>query len=141
MTRALEQLYDESRRGGLGRSSPRVARWLGDIRTYFPSSVVQVMQHDAMERLGLRQLLLEPELLEAVEPDIDLATTLIGLGGIIPEHSRATARAVVRKVTDELEARLPRRLAPRSSARSTVRPARTGRAMARSTGTVRSRPT
>ena len=85
---ALEQLYDESRRGGLGRSSPRVARWLGDIRTYFPSSVVQVMQRDAMERLGLRQLLLEPELLEAVEPDIDLATTLIGLGGIIPEHSR-----------------------------------------------------
>jgi len=94
------------RSGGLGRSAPRVARWLGDIRTYFPSSVVQVMQRDAMERLGLRQLLLEPELLEAVEPDIDLATTLIGLGGIIPEHSRATARAVVRKVTDELEARL-----------------------------------
>jgi Mg-chelatase subunit ChlD len=103
---ALEQLYDNERRGGLGRSSPRVARWLGDIRTYFPSSVVQVMQRDAMERLGLRQLLLEPELLEAVEPDIDLVTTLVGLGSIIPEASRATARAVVRKVTDELESRL-----------------------------------
>jgi Mg-chelatase subunit ChlD len=102
---ALEALYDE-RRGGLGRSSPRVARWLGDIRTFFPSSVVQVMQRDAMDRLGLRQLLLEPELLESVEPDIDLATTLVGLGRIIPEHSKATARAVVRKVTDDLEARL-----------------------------------
>ena len=54
------------------RRAPRVARWLGDIRTYFPSSVVQVMQPDAMERLGLHQLLLEPELLEAVEPDIGI---------------------------------------------------------------------
>ncbi len=31
-------------RGGLGASAPGVARWLGDIRTYFPASVVQVMQ-------------------------------------------------------------------------------------------------
>ncbi|HMC80691.1 MAG TPA: hypothetical protein VKO35_09090, partial [Acidimicrobiia bacterium] len=46
--------------GGLGRSSPRVARWLGDIRSYFPASVVSVLQRDAMERLGLAQLLLEP---------------------------------------------------------------------------------
>ena len=44
----------EPRTGGLGGSAPRVARWLGDIRTYFPTSVVQVMQRDAIDRLGLR---------------------------------------------------------------------------------------
>src|SRR4051794_906679 len=66
--KALSELYDGNRRGGLGRSAPRVARWLGDIRTYFPSSVVQVMQADAMERLGLHQLLLEPQLVGAGEP-------------------------------------------------------------------------
>lgn len=102
----LTELYDGNRRGGLGRSAPRVARWLGDIRGYFPSSVVQVMQADAMDRLGLTELLLEPELLEAVQPDISMVTTLIGLGRVIPERSRATARAVVRAVTDELEQRL-----------------------------------
>lgn len=32
-----------ARTGGLGRSAPRVARWLGDIRRYFPSPVVQVL--------------------------------------------------------------------------------------------------
>jgi hypothetical protein len=58
---ALTRLYDPPRKAGLGGSSPAVARWLGDIRRYFPSSVVRVMQGDAMERLGLRQLLLEPE--------------------------------------------------------------------------------
>jgi len=104
--KALSELYDGSRRAGMGRSAPRVARWLGDIRTYFPSSVVQVMQADAMERLGLHQLLLEPELMEAVQPDIGMVSTLVGLNRAIPERSRATARAVVRTVTDELEERL-----------------------------------
>ena len=103
---ALRELYDGERRSGLGASAPRVARWLGDIRGYFPSSVVQVMQHDAMDRLGLTQLLLEPELMEAVQPDINLVSTLVGLGRVIPERSRATARAVVRVVTDALEERL-----------------------------------
>ena len=106
---ALEALYgdgDGDRRGGLGSSSPRVARWLGDIRTYFPSTVVQVMQRDAMDRLGLRELLLEPEMLDAVQPDVHLVTTLLSLNRAIPDHSRETARAVVRQVTDELERRL-----------------------------------
>ena len=84
---ALRELYDSERRGGLGASAPRVARWLGDIRRHFPSSVVQVMQADALDRLGLTQLPLEPELLDAVQPDINLVTTLVGLGRVIPEHS------------------------------------------------------
>ena len=103
---ALDALYDGDRKAGLCGSAPRVSRWLGDIRTYFPSSGVQVMQGDAMERLGLRQMLLEPEMMRAVQPDVGLVSTLIGLGRVIPEHSRETARAVVRQVTDELEDRL-----------------------------------
>src|SRR5215469_1121692 len=96
----------EDRSGGLGSSAPTVARWLGDIRTYFPTSVVRVMQKDAMTRLGLNQMLLEPELLEAVEPDVHLAATLITLGHVMPNKARHTARMVVRKVVDDLERRL-----------------------------------
>lgn len=105
---ALEALYGDGagRQGGLGRSSPRVARWLGDIRTFFPSSVVQVMQRDAMTRLGLAELLLEPEMIDAVQPDLDLATTLVGLGSAIPERSREAARVLVRRITDDLRERL-----------------------------------
>jgi hypothetical protein len=76
---ALDALYsDEERRGGLGASSPKVSRWLGDVRTYFPASVVKVMQKDAMDRLGLRELLMEKEMLESVEPDINLVSTIVG---------------------------------------------------------------
>ena len=95
--------------GGLGASAPRVARWLGDIRTYFPATVVQVMQQDAIERLGLTRLLLEPEMLDAVEPDVHLVGTLLSLSRVMPEQARETARAVVRAVSRDLERRLAQR--------------------------------
>ena len=103
---ALERLYDAERRAGLGGSAPSVARWLGDIRTYFPSTVVSVMQHDALERLNLRRMLLEPELLSTVEPDLELATELIALGHVMPSETRDTARTVVRAVVEDIERRL-----------------------------------
>ncbi|MGW4030126.1 VWA domain-containing protein [Streptomyces sp. NPDC004838] len=99
----------KNRSAGLGASAPSVARWLGDIRTYFPSSVVQVMQRDAIDRLGLSTLLLEPEMLEAVEADVHLVGTLLSLNKAMPETTKETARAVVRKVVDDLEKRLATR--------------------------------
>src|SRR5580700_5890343 len=94
------------RTAGLGGSAPSVHRWLGDIRTYFPTPVVQVLQRDALQRLGLRQMLLEPELLATIEPDINLAGTLLALHKAMPEKTRATARIVVGQVVAEIEQRL-----------------------------------
>ncbi|MFZ3568635.1 VWA domain-containing protein [Streptomyces sp. BH097] len=98
-----------SRSAGLGASAPAVARWLGDIRTYFPSSVVQVMQRDAIDRLGLSAMLLEPEMLEAVDADVHLVGTLLSLNKAMPETTKETARAVVRKVVEDLEKKLATR--------------------------------
>ena len=115
MDRALGALYNtgddaEDRRGGLGASAPSVTRWLGDIRNYFPNRVVRVMQTDAIERLGVRSLLTEPEVLETLEPDVHLVATLAQLSSVIPERSRATARAVVAKVARQVEERIADRL-------------------------------
>jgi Mg-chelatase subunit ChlD len=118
---ALGALYDSDDRAGgdgqaaaqrqvgLGASAPSVARWLGDIRAFFPVSAVQVMQRDAIERLGLTRLLLEPEMLDAVEPDVHLVGTLLSLSRVIPEQARESAREVVRTVTRDLERRLAQR--------------------------------
>ncbi len=109
LSAALSALYGSSAtkgRGGLGASSPRVARWLGDIREFFPTSVVQIIQKDAFERLNLKSLMLEPEFLATLEADIHLVADLISLRGVIPEKTRETARMVVRKVVNELLARL-----------------------------------
>jgi Mg-chelatase subunit ChlD len=112
---ALAALYDAEpeqagrRTSGLGASAPRVARWLGDIRQYFPSSVVQVMQRDAVDRLGLTEMLMEPELLGAVEPDVHLVGALLSLNEVMPEATKQTARDVVRRVVADLESRLAER--------------------------------
>lgn len=116
MDRALGALYDRGmspedkernrKNVGMGSSMPNVARWLGDIRTYFPSSIVRVMQQDAMERLNLKQLLLEPEMLQVVEPDVHLVATLLSLNSVMPNKTRDTARLVVRRVVEELQQKL-----------------------------------
>jgi Mg-chelatase subunit ChlD len=106
MDKVLEALYDSDRSAGLGSSCPNVNRWLGDIRTYFPKSVVQVMQKDALERLNLNQMLLEPETLEAIDADDHLIGTLLSLKNVIPKKTKETARNVVRKVVHEIERKL-----------------------------------
>jgi Mg-chelatase subunit ChlD len=110
MDRALSALYDPTgadglqsgQRGGRGASQPSVARWLGDIRKYFPSSVVQVLQKDALQRLNMRDMLLQKEMLESVQPDVHLVANLIALAQVIPAKTKDTARMVVRTVVDEL---------------------------------------
>lgn len=99
---SLEAVYDSDRRGGLGSSAPKVSRWLGDIREFFPQTVVQVIQRDAIKRLNLTSLLTEKEMLETVVPDVHLVATLMSLSRVIPEKNKEMARQVVRKVVDEL---------------------------------------
>ncbi|HEY9132899.1 MAG TPA: VWA domain-containing protein [Dyella sp.] len=112
MDAALSVLYEPDgpgglkRRGGRGGSAPNIARWLGDIRKYFPSSVVQVMQRDALQRLDLKQMLLEKEMLEGVQPDVHMVANLIALSSVIPAGTKETARMVVRQVVDGLMRKL-----------------------------------
>ena len=114
---ALTALYGEGdaeekkRRAGLGRSMPNVARWMGDIRKYFPAPVVQVVQKDAFQRLGLQQMLLEPEFLTAVQADVNVVASLMSLRNVMPEKIKATARQVIAKVVAELMERLERKTA------------------------------
>jgi hypothetical protein len=136
LSSALTMLYGEGEgpggaggskgRGGMGRSAPSVARWLGDIRQFFPTPVVQVVQRDAMERLGLQQMLLEPELLGAVEADVNLVATLISLRNVMPAKTKAIAREVIAKVVAALMERLEQKTA--EAVRGSVdRRRRTGR--------------
>ena len=109
MDKALAALYDDDaseRRGGLGASAPKVSTWLGDIREYFPQSVVQIMQKDAIERLSLTSLLTEKEMLANVTPDVHLVATLMSLSRVIPEKNKALARQIVQRVVDELMKKL-----------------------------------
>jgi len=114
LSSALTMLYggDEGeddgkkRHVGKGYSRPQVSKWMGDIREFFPSPVVQVVQKDAFERLGLKQMLMEPEFLEAMEANVDLVATLISLRNVMPDKIKDSARDVIAKVVAELVERL-----------------------------------
>lgn len=97
----------KSKRGGSEGSNPGIARWLGDIRKYFPTSVVEVMQNDAMKHPELqRKMIFEPEILAKAEPDVNLVATLMQLGKLIPAKTKDTARRVIQKVVDDLMRKL-----------------------------------
>lgn len=119
MDEALAAIYDETagdgdtgsaRSAGSGKSSPRLAKWLGDIRTYFQEDVVAVIQQDAIERKGMKQLLFEPEMLKNVQPNVQLVGTLLSLRGQIPERTKETARQVVRAVVDQIKRLLEQKI-------------------------------
>lgn len=108
MDNALAAIYGSdgesfSERGaGKGPSSPHIAKWLGDLRSLFDGEIVAVVQNDAVERKGLKQLLLEPELLDNLEPDLNLASTLLMLKDQIPKKSKDSARKFIRKIVEEI---------------------------------------
>ncbi|MBQ1412155.1 MAG: VWA domain-containing protein [Clostridia bacterium] len=108
MDQALAAIYGGegesiSQRGaGRGASSPHIARWLGDLRRLFDSETVAVVQNDAIERKGLKQLLLEPELLDNLEPDLQMASTLLMLKDQIPKKSKENARRFIRRIVEDI---------------------------------------
>ncbi len=124
MDEALAAIYDETggsgdgghaqssggraaaRGAGSGASAPVLSRWLGDVRTFFPDDVVSIIQQDAMERKGWKELLFEPEVLARVKPDIAMVGTLMALKGKIPERTKETARLLIQAVVDDLKQRM-----------------------------------
>jgi Mg-chelatase subunit ChlD len=113
---ALSALYDGpssaagrssgGQRGGLGASAPAVIRWLDEVRDLFGPSHVQLLQRDAVDRLGLTRLLVEPELMASLVPDVELVGILMTLASALPERAKAAARQVIAKVVEDLDARL-----------------------------------
>jgi Mg-chelatase subunit ChlD len=104
---ALELVYGEKKgHGGTEASMPNIPRWLDDVRRYFPTDVVAMVQKDAIERQGLRQLLFEEETLPKLEKNVDLVATIIALKDMIPDKVKDTARQVVREVADQIREKL-----------------------------------
>lgn len=111
MDQALAAIYNNTESGGFGSggagagngpSNPRISKWLGDVRSLFDKELVTVIQGDAMTRCGLKQLIFEPELLENLEPDVNLASTILLLKDQIPKRSKESVRLFIRKIVEEI---------------------------------------
>ena len=112
MDTALDAIYNKDMKfgfgggAGKGASSPQISRWLGDVRTLFDKDIVKIIQSDAMERCGLKQLIFEPELLENIEPDMHMASMILTLKDQIPKQSKENAREFIKKIVEQINALL-----------------------------------
>ena len=110
MDQALAAIYDNTSSGGgfgargagKGPSAPVVSKWLGDVRSLFDKELVSIIQADAMERCGLKQLMFEPELLEKLEPDLNLAPMMLTLKEQIPKRSKEQVRSFIERIVEEI---------------------------------------
>lgn len=107
LDRALSFVYDGNERfGGTGDSAPYVPQWLEQMRTLFNQSTLAMVQRDAFERTGLAELLLQPEIVPRLQPDVRLAATILSFKEQIPDEVKQTARDLIRQVVDELRRKL-----------------------------------
>lgn len=113
MDQALAAIYNRREAGGFGKdtggrgagngpSNPQITKWLGDVRSLFDKELVTVIQGDAMTRCGLKQLIFEPELLDNLEPDVNLASTILMLKDQIPKRSKDSVRVFIQKIVEEI---------------------------------------
>jgi hypothetical protein len=108
---ALSFVYEEGEKSAsLDGSAPYVpkqlAEWLQNIRKFFPTETVSLIQKDAIEKKNLKSLLFEPETMPLLEKNIDLVTTLLQYQQFIPDRSKDIARELVREIVEKLKKKL-----------------------------------
>lgn len=110
MDQALSQIYgwdmENGSAGGGKMASPVLTKWLGDLRTLFSPMQIRVIQNDAIERMGMKELLFEPEMLSELAPDVSMASLLLMMKDQIPKKAKEQAREYIRKIIEEINKRL-----------------------------------
>lgn len=106
---SLDLLFDPDKQGQLRDSLPRLHRWLGDLRELFPPNTLHYLQREAFDRLGIADLLLQPEIMRQLEPDLHLAGVLLQSFKMLDETRRQAALRIIHEISRQLleKLRLP----------------------------------
>ncbi|KFA91713.1 hypothetical protein Q664_20175 [Archangium violaceum Cb vi76] len=102
---ALDFLFDE-RGGGSSGSNLTVPRWIDSVNELFPRQAKEVLERELVQRKGIHKLLEQPELLERIEPNVELVKTLLTHKDLLTPKTRVLARKVIDKVVNELKKKL-----------------------------------
>lgn len=109
----LQQLYQHGMKergfklsGGLEQSPLNIVNWLDNAEQLFPKSVNDILQHHALERFGLDQLLQQPRVLANIEPNIALLKQLMRINAHQDPQLRADIERIIATVSHELLQRL-----------------------------------
>src|SRR4051794_8955034 len=94
------------RSAGLGPSQLTVPDWVDAVNELFPHQAKEVMQRELVRRRGLAEILEKPELLEKIEPNLELVKTLLTHRELLNPKTRVLARKVIDRVVEELKRKM-----------------------------------
>ncbi len=94
------------RSAGSGPSSLTVPDWVDAVNELFPRQSKEVMQRELVRRRGIADLLEKPELLEKIEPNLDLVKTLLTHRELLGPKTRVLVRKIIDQVVQELKRKM-----------------------------------
>jgi Mg-chelatase subunit ChlD len=94
------------RSGGRGPSQLTVPEWVDAVNELFPAQSKEVMQRELVRRRGIAELMEKPELLEKIEPNLELVKTLLTHRELMNPKTRVLARKIIDKVVEELKRKM-----------------------------------
>lgn len=111
MEEALDYLYsreqgDDVRSGSLGPSSLNAVTWLNRVRKLFPKETAEVLEKHALEHFHMKELIADKEVMERLEPNLDLLKVILQFKHLIKGEILDAARRIVAKVAGELTEKL-----------------------------------
>lgn len=116
---ALDYLYSREYRGrgvrpqqiektgSLDPSQISIPEWLSEVRELFPKETVEVIERHALDRYQLTELLTDAEVLNRLEPNVELLKLLLAFRSQLQnDEVIAAARRIIRQVVEEIRRRL-----------------------------------
>ncbi|MFW9930992.1 MAG: VWA domain-containing protein [Candidatus Thorarchaeota archaeon] len=83
-----------------------IPEWINNVNKLFPRESAKILTQDAIERYHMTEILTKPEILEELEPSLDLAKTLLSFKSFLNNETMNVAKQLIKKVVDELEEKL-----------------------------------
>lgn len=104
----LDYLYGQEYTGDMGIRDRQnqlynVANWITKVRELFPVQVVEVLEHHALEKYNMEELLMDKEVLERLEPNRELLKSILQMKDLMQEEVLLSAKRIVKKVADEIK--------------------------------------
>ncbi|MFW9995908.1 MAG: VWA domain-containing protein [Candidatus Odinarchaeota archaeon] len=97
---------NRNRGAGSEPSQMTVPSWVSKVKTLFPSETREILEADLIKRRGIEELIETPELLEKVEPSLEMAKLVLTYKDLMSPAAKESARRLIRKVVDQVKDQL-----------------------------------
>jgi Mg-chelatase subunit ChlD len=100
-------------RGGAGSLDPSqlsVPEWINMVHELFPQKTIERLEHDALERYQLEEMVTNPDLLSRAQPSQSLLKAVLRTKHLMNQEVLAMARRLVRAVVEQLMEQLARQI-------------------------------